>query len=94
MGSNPGRVKDVSLKNARYLSHPNESVFEDGLKRAVDAVADVLDAHAGPQDDGVVEVRRMACGQLLKGVLSLQPSSFLDQSFCLAVLQKYFSYFS
>ena len=40
-------------------AYPNKSVFEDSFEGSMDGVTDVFHAHAGPQDDGVVEVWRV-----------------------------------
>ena len=46
----------VTTFQSKTVTHPNKSVFEDLLQGTVDAVADVLHADAGTQDDGIVEV--------------------------------------
>ena len=52
-------ILDFSIRY-KMSAHPNERIFEDGLQGTVDAVTDVLHADARPQDDGIVEVRRVA----------------------------------
>ena len=47
-------MDDLQLK-----PYPNKSVFEDSFEGSMDGVTDVFHAHAGPQDDGVVEVWRV-----------------------------------
>jgi len=53
------------MANFYSKSYPNQSVFENCFEGSMDGMTDVLHAHARPQDDGVVEVWRVTCNEIL-----------------------------